>query len=245
LDVETLESLEDALLAYPGAVIIVTHDRRFADSVANRVWTLEGGELLERSSWNAKDLLDPAFEHPEDEPIVTNPILNLKQQRDQLEKHLLELNYLLLERRYTHPLSGREEGRLQAERHQIQLALYQNYAQVYAAPPYTLEVRQKPLWVRGSWLEQAEVRAGEGATFWAKKAPDCPTLHWDGTRLEFSSITGMSWFRKALLLGALQILFERWDVAQVRVRGVTVTLELYLRLSNLNSGSEKLPKPRG
>ncbi len=228
LDVETLESLEEALLAYPGAVIIVTHDRRFADSVANRVWMLEGGGLLERSSWNAKDLLDPAFEHPEDEPIAVNPTLNLKQHRDQLEKRLLELNYLLLERRYVYPLSGREEGRLQAERHQIQLALYQNYAQVYAAPPYTLEVRQKPLWVQGVALEEMDTGV---ATFWAKKAPDCPTLHWDGTRLEWISLTGMSWFRKALLLGALQILFERWDAPQVRVRGVTVTPDLYLRLT--------------
>ena len=31
LDVEAIEQLEDALAAYPGTVLLVTHDRRFLE----------------------------------------------------------------------------------------------------------------------------------------------------------------------------------------------------------------------
>lgn len=42
LDVETLASLENALLAFPGCAVIVTHDRWFLDRVASHILAWEG-----------------------------------------------------------------------------------------------------------------------------------------------------------------------------------------------------------
>ena len=42
LDLASLRALEDALLAFPGAAIVVSHDRWFLDRVATRVVHLDG-----------------------------------------------------------------------------------------------------------------------------------------------------------------------------------------------------------
>ncbi len=45
LDVESREALEDALLAFPGAVILVSHDRALLEAVGTRTIVCDGGEL--------------------------------------------------------------------------------------------------------------------------------------------------------------------------------------------------------
>ena len=45
LDIAAIEWLEDALLGFPGAVLLVTHDRRFLDRVAQRIVELDRGRL--------------------------------------------------------------------------------------------------------------------------------------------------------------------------------------------------------
>ena len=42
LDVETLESLEEALLAFPGCVVVTSHDRWFLDRIATHILAWEG-----------------------------------------------------------------------------------------------------------------------------------------------------------------------------------------------------------
>jgi ATP-binding cassette ChvD family protein len=44
LDVETLGSLENALLAYPGCAVVITHDRWFLDRVATHILAYEGND---------------------------------------------------------------------------------------------------------------------------------------------------------------------------------------------------------
>jgi ATP-binding cassette ChvD family protein len=44
LDVETLQSLEDALLEFPGCAVVVSHDRWFLDRVATHILAWEGNE---------------------------------------------------------------------------------------------------------------------------------------------------------------------------------------------------------
>ncbi|MDD7384860.1 MAG: energy-dependent translational throttle protein EttA [Actinomycetaceae bacterium] len=44
LDVETLSSLEDALLKFPGCAVVITHDRWFLDRVATHILAYEGTE---------------------------------------------------------------------------------------------------------------------------------------------------------------------------------------------------------
>lgn len=42
LDLETMDWLETYLKAYRGAVLVVSHDRYFLDSVCTRIWELRG-----------------------------------------------------------------------------------------------------------------------------------------------------------------------------------------------------------
>ena len=42
LDVETLRALEEALLDFPGCVVIVSHDRWFLDRLATHMLAFEG-----------------------------------------------------------------------------------------------------------------------------------------------------------------------------------------------------------
>ena len=48
LDVDTLRALEDALLAFPGCAVIISHDRWFLDRVATHVLAFEGDSQV---SW--------------------------------------------------------------------------------------------------------------------------------------------------------------------------------------------------
>jgi ATP-binding cassette subfamily F protein uup len=45
LDIAAIEWLEEALVAFPGAILFVTHDRRFLDRVAQRIVELDRGRL--------------------------------------------------------------------------------------------------------------------------------------------------------------------------------------------------------
>ena len=46
LDLPSIERLESALQAYPGALIIVSHDDAFAERCTNAVWSVEGGRVV-------------------------------------------------------------------------------------------------------------------------------------------------------------------------------------------------------
>ncbi|MRG87282.1 ribosomal protection-like ABC-F family protein [Salinibacillus xinjiangensis] len=47
LDIETGEHIESVIQSYPGAMMIVTHDRYFAKKVANRILSLHDGEVID------------------------------------------------------------------------------------------------------------------------------------------------------------------------------------------------------
>jgi ATPase subunit of ABC transporter with duplicated ATPase domains len=44
LDIETLSSLENALLEFPGCAVVITHDRWFLDRIATHILAYEGTE---------------------------------------------------------------------------------------------------------------------------------------------------------------------------------------------------------
>ncbi|WP_375387281.1 energy-dependent translational throttle protein EttA [uncultured Amnibacterium sp.] len=50
LDVETLQSLEDALLEFPGCAVVISHDRWFLDRVATHILAWEGDDE-EQAKW--------------------------------------------------------------------------------------------------------------------------------------------------------------------------------------------------
>ncbi len=82
LDLMTLRTLEEALIAFPGTVLVVSHDRYFLDRVATRVLFLDGrgnarfhvGDLSLLLEGMLKDCEAPEVERPATKPApVCNP----------------------------------------------------------------------------------------------------------------------------------------------------------------------------
>ena len=46
LDVETLRALEEALLQFPGAVLVISHDRWFLDRIATHILAFEDDDVV-------------------------------------------------------------------------------------------------------------------------------------------------------------------------------------------------------
>ncbi|MFP1677830.1 energy-dependent translational throttle protein EttA [Alloalcanivorax sp. C16-2] len=70
LDVETLRALEEALLAFPGCAVVISHDRWFLDRVATHILAFEGdaqvewfeGSYTEFEEYRRKQLGDDALQ---------------------------------------------------------------------------------------------------------------------------------------------------------------------------------------
>jgi ATP-binding cassette ChvD family protein len=60
LDVETLRALEEALLNFPGTVLVISHDRWFLDRVATHMLAFEGDSHVE---WFAGNFSDYEVDH--------------------------------------------------------------------------------------------------------------------------------------------------------------------------------------
>jgi ATPase subunit of ABC transporter with duplicated ATPase domains len=55
LDVDTLRALEDAIVAFPGCVVVITHDRWFMDRVATHILAFEGDSRVVWFEGNYQD----------------------------------------------------------------------------------------------------------------------------------------------------------------------------------------------
>ncbi len=55
LDVDTLRALEDAIVAFPGCVVVITHDRWFMDRVATHILAFEGNSQVVWFEGNYQD----------------------------------------------------------------------------------------------------------------------------------------------------------------------------------------------
>ena len=55
LDIETLRALEDALLEFPGCVMVISHDRWFLDRIATHILAFEGESHVEFFPGNYKE----------------------------------------------------------------------------------------------------------------------------------------------------------------------------------------------
>jgi len=55
LDVETLRALEDAILEFPGCVVVISHDRWFLDRIATHMLAFEGDSQVVWFEGNYED----------------------------------------------------------------------------------------------------------------------------------------------------------------------------------------------
>ena len=115
LDIETLELLEEQLLAYKGTLLLVSHDREFLDNVVTSTLVLEGDGLARQYPGGYEDYLNqrpkeerPKASHDKRPPAVTDrprptQKLSYKEQREfdalpgkiaELEARIAEINAL-------------------------------------------------------------------------------------------------------------------------------------------------------
>ena len=103
LDIPTLEVLEESLLDFPGALVLVTHDRYLLDRVATTVIALEGdgqwGLFAEYSQWEQQRAERRSPAAPKKAPVetvaatpVTKKKLSYMEQRewDAMEQQIME-----------------------------------------------------------------------------------------------------------------------------------------------------------
>ena len=58
LDIATINILEDYLLSFSGAVLIVSHDRYFVDKITNKLWIFTGNGKIEQSHLEYSEYLE-------------------------------------------------------------------------------------------------------------------------------------------------------------------------------------------
>jgi ATP-binding cassette, subfamily F, member 3 len=238
LDVEALESLEDALWAYPGSVLFVTHDRAFAQAVATRVLGIEFYKLVEypngfdgylkakrgeNARVNPNQLLDS-----EQMPETAEQFLNPWQELQLLEERLIELEAVFLRG----GLSLREFDRLKLEQFEARNRAEELYAGLWGAP-VEFDAAMK--------IGAFEVRAAELEpqlwSFWVHGAEDCPSLRGrlkgSTMQLEWSSWNSsmMMWLEKILISGAMGLSLERLGATKVVLPSTQVNFK-NLRIEN-------------
>ncbi|HEU0122200.1 MAG TPA: ABC-F family ATP-binding cassette domain-containing protein [Bryobacteraceae bacterium] len=153
LDIPTLEVLEDNLLDFPGALVLVTHDRYLLDRVASTVIALEGdgrwGLYAEYSQWEEERAARRAPAVSKKEPVEAAPSssapkkkLSYLEQRewDGMEVQIMEAEEALAEAKaqmddpavFTDHVKVQETTlRMEAAQHRVE-ALYARWAELEA-----------------------------------------------------------------------------------------------------------------
>ena len=225
LDVETVEALEEALQAYAGSLMFVTHDRTFARNVATRVLGLEDGRLVEYERGldgyldarrGRPATLDPARRLVDDEPtpqVIAPPVRDPSEIADALEERLGALDTQLL----TERLSDRDRGRAMGERDRALRDLRAAYADVYAASlAWTHRVQSFGLSVLADSADGATWRFWlDGLTGQLRGAWEGQALRLDWTAKPSSGV----WLARALLAGATSVALEHLNAASVMAPG--------------------------
>nr|CRH06810.1 ABC transporter ATP-binding protein [Candidatus Magnetococcus massalia] len=150
LDAETLELLEERIVAFPGTVLVVSHDREFLNNVVTSTLVFEtGGEVMDYPGGYDDWLIQrpaPEEETPKPEkkvvkkskPISGKKKLSYKEQRalealpgeiEALEEEQGELEALLADPA-THTKENADKARQASERlHTVEATLEEKYAQ--------------------------------------------------------------------------------------------------------------------
>ncbi len=106
LDLESREKIEEALLSFVGAVIIVSHDRYLLDRVCGTTWYLENGKLTvypgtlsEYQTTRAKNQME--FKYSKEEKIrLELKLAQLEGELSRLDRERNRQEYLALEAEY-------------------------------------------------------------------------------------------------------------------------------------------------
>jgi ATP-binding cassette subfamily F protein uup len=134
LDISTLDVLEESLLEFPGALVLVTHDRYLLDRVATQILALDGNGgtqyFADLAQWESSRETRPSREKAAAaaaKPAEAKPKkLGYKEQR---EFDTMEANVLAAEQRLERAKAAAEDPSIAADAN----ALQTTYAELSAA----------------------------------------------------------------------------------------------------------------
>ncbi len=134
LDISTLDVLEESLLEFPGALVLVTHDRYLLDRVATQILALDGNGgtqyFADLAQWESSRDTRPARDKSQTtdnrQPTTKAKKLGYKEQR---EFDTMEANVLAAEQRLERAKAGAEDPSIAADAN----ALQTRYAELSAA----------------------------------------------------------------------------------------------------------------
>ncbi len=245
LDVEALESLEDALHAYPGSIVFVTHDRAFVKAVASRVLTIHESRLIEfpdgfdgyeRFRRGEAKTVDPGRLFDDELAPPEPPAPDPAREIGRLEERLIELDAIFLRG----GLSQREHERLKREETASLERLHLLYAERYKAPlEFDFVVRSGPLHVHANAM-------GDAWHFAARGAESCPALigklEQNVFRIGWVGLDqpALPWFFKNMLAGTVRIAVEHLGAQVVMLPDNSDVLLKTWPATRLENGSVSL-----
>jgi ATP-binding cassette subfamily F protein uup len=152
LDIPTLEVLEESLLAMPGAVVLVTHDRYLFERVSTTVLALDGAgtaqPFADYAQWEAaqraRESAAASVTAPARSPAAAAPAGKKRTYKEQRELAQIEANILNAEAAVTACRAAIEDPAVAADA----AALQQRYAELQDA-----ESRVEQLYARWAELE--------------------------------------------------------------------------------------------
>ena len=101
LDIPTINILEEKLLNFGGAVILVSHDRYFVDKISDKLFVFDGNGKIEEMHCQYSEYLELEKEHKEIEDIQKSCEIKEEKPKEKPKKHNQKLSYkekLALER---------------------------------------------------------------------------------------------------------------------------------------------------
>jgi len=92
LDIQTITILEDKLIAFPGALLFVSHDRYFIDKIASKLFIFKGNGIVEESYQSYTEYLEIEKEMKELESLEKE-VTTVKKEEVAKEKKQTKLSY--------------------------------------------------------------------------------------------------------------------------------------------------------
>ncbi|MFP4321661.1 MAG: ribosomal protection-like ABC-F family protein [Anaerolineales bacterium] len=92
LDIQTIEWLENYLRNFPGAILMVSHDRYFMDSVVSLIWELDWGEIEVYSGNYSHYLQQRAERHERRQKEYEAQQAYIQKEQDYIQKHIASQN---------------------------------------------------------------------------------------------------------------------------------------------------------
>jgi len=93
LDIQTITILEDKLIAFPGALLFVSHDRYFIDKIASKLFIFKGNGLVEESYQTYTEYLEIEKEMKELDALEKEVSTTVKKEEIVKEKKQTKLSY--------------------------------------------------------------------------------------------------------------------------------------------------------